>query len=170
MPIYTHQYMKTQAYNIIEEFRITDPPVDVREIAKRLGIEIIEISTDSWFYGMLTRYDESLYMVINKMMPETRKRFAIAHEIGHYQLHSHDLSYQQSPIKEHYHREADVFALELCIPTPFIRREANNWFNDHKFLAGLFDISETLVIKKMEELDLIPKGKFNWAYVNWKAV
>lgn len=170
MPIYTHQYIKDQAQAIIEEFAIVELPIDVREIARRLGIDIIEMSVDGWFYGMLTRYSEDLYIVVNKMMPETRKRFAIAHEIGHYQLHNRDLSYQRSPDKEHYHREADVFALELCVPTPFIKREAYNWFNDHKFLANLFGVSEALMVKKMEDLDLIPKGKFNWNYASWKAV
>jgi len=170
MPIYTHKHIKDEAYSIIKEFGIEEPPIDVRDIAGRLGIEIMEMSTDSWFYGMLTRYHDDFYIVVNKMMPETRKRFAIAHEIGHHKLHNQDLGYQRSPDKEHYHQEADVFALELCIPTPLIKREARNWFNDHKFLANLFGVSEALMIKKMEELSLIPKGKFAWNYAKWKTV
>lgn len=170
MSIYTHRYIKEQANSLIEQFKIDEPPVDVREIAKGLNVEIMEMSTDSWFYGMLTRYHDDLYIVVNKMMPESRKRFAIAHEIGHLQLHKDDFGYQRSPDKDHYHREADVFALELCIPTPLLKREAYNWFNDHKYLAHLFGTSEALMIKKMEELKLIPKGKFNWNYASWKPV
>lgn len=170
MPIYTHNHIKEQANSLIKEFNITKLPVDVRKIAGRLGIDIVEMSTDSWFYGMLTRYHDDCYIVINKMMPESRKRFAIAHEIGHYKLHIDDLGYQRSPDKEHYHREADVFALELCIPTSLLKQEAYSWYNDHKFLADMFNVSEALMVKKMEDLELIPKGKFSWNYANWKAV
>ena len=53
MPIYTHLYIKDQANALIEEFKIADPPINVRGIAGKLGIEIIEMSNDSWFYGML---------------------------------------------------------------------------------------------------------------------
>ncbi|MDP2211884.1 MAG: ImmA/IrrE family metallo-endopeptidase [Candidatus Aquicultor sp.] len=170
MPIYTHNHIKEQANNLIKECNITKLPVDVRGIAYRLGIEVVEMSTDSWFYGMLTRYHDDFYIVINKMMPESRKRFTIAHELGHYKLHNDDLGYQRSPDKDHYHREADVFALELCIPTSLLKQEAYSWFNDHKFLADLFNVSEVLMVKKMEDLELIPKGKHNWDYAQWKAV
>ncbi|PIZ39158.1 ImmA/IrrE family metallo-endopeptidase, partial [Candidatus Aquicultor secundus] len=78
--------------------------------------------------------------------------------------------YQRRPDKEYHHREADVFALELCIPTRLIQREAFSWFNDHKFLANLFGVSEPLMVKKMEELQLIPKGKFSWLYADAKAI
>ena len=170
MPIYTHLYIKDQANVLIEELKIADPPINVREIAGKLGIEIIEMSNDSWFYGMLTRYDEDFYIVINKLMPETQKRYAIAHELGHLRLHNQELEYQRRPDKEYHHREADVFALELCIPTRLIQREAFSWFNDHKFLANLFGVSEPLMVKKMEELQLIPKGKFSWLYADAKAI
>lgn len=170
MPIYTNLYIREQASELFKEYGIDELPVDVRKIANNLGIEIIEMSTDVWFYGMLTRYEDDHYVVINKIMPETRKRFAIAHELGHYVMHRNDLVYQRTPDKEYFHREADVFALELCIPTPLLKREAINWFNDHIFLAKLFDVSEPLMAKKMEELGLIPKGRFSWVYANSKTV
>lgn len=170
MPIYTYSYIQDRALDLIDEQKINEPPVDVREIAGRMGIEIMEMSADTWFYGMLTRYNDDLYIVVNKMMPETKKRFTIAHELGHYRLHYHDMAYQRRPDKEHYHREADAFAVELCIPTPLIKREAYKWYNDHRYLANLFGVSEPLMIKKMEELNLIPKGKFNWVYAESSAV
>lgn len=170
MPIYTHSYIKEEAQALLEEFNIRRAPVDVRAIAKGLGIDILEISTDQWFYGVLTRYGDDFYIAVNKVMPETRKRFAIAHELGHYQLHAHDLDYQRRPDKEYHHREADVFALELCVPTQLLVREAFSWFNDHRVLADVFGVSEPLMVKKMEELNLISKGKFNWVYADCKVV
>lgn len=170
MPIYTYGYIKDKALALINDLNITEPPVDVREIASRLGIEIVEMSTDTWFYGALTKYNNDYYIVLNKMMPETRKRFTISHELGHYLLHSQDIAYQRRPDKEHYHKEADMFAAELCIPTPMIKHEAPKWFNDHKYLADLFMVSEPLMVKKMEDLNLIPKGKFNWVYANSSLV
>jgi len=170
MPIYTHLYLKEQANALLEKFNITEPPVDVRAVAEKLGVEIIEMSNDTWFYGMLTKYGEDFYIVVNKMMPETRKRFAIAHEIGHYQLHDHDLSYQRKQDKDYQHQEADVFALELCIPAGLLKREAHKWFNDHRYLAKLFNVSEPLMVKRMEELNLIAKGKHNWEYAHSSIV
>lgn len=170
MPIYTHLYIKEQAISLIEENEITEPPVDVVKVAKNLGIEIMEMTNDLWFYGMLSRYEDDFYIIVNKLMPETRKRYAIAHEIGHHQLHGHDLEHQRANDEDYRHREADVFAEELCIPTELVRRTAADLMNNHKILARMFNVSEPLMVKKMEELKLLQKNKYDWDFAGWRSV
>lgn len=170
MPIYTHLHIKEQANALLDELNIRRPVVDVRAICQELGIDIVEVSADLWFYGALTRCEDDYYIALNKIHPETSKRFAIAHELGHFLLHIDDMDYQRRPDKEYHHREADIFAMELCMPARFVKREAASWFNDHKVLADIFGVSEPLMVKKLEELDLIPKGRFNWVYADCKAV
>jgi len=164
MPIYTHLYIREQANKLIESNNILKPPIDVVKIAGSLGIEIMEMANDLWFYGMLSRYEDNFYIIVNKLMPETRKRYAIAHEIGHYQLHGHDLEYQRAADDDYRHREADIFAEELCIPTEMLKREAQDLMNNHKMLANAFRISEPLIVKRMEELKLLQKGRHSWDY------
>jgi Zn-dependent peptidase ImmA (M78 family) len=169
MPIYTHLYIREKAIELIEKNNITEPPIDVKKIASSLGLEIMEMSNDLWFYGMLSRYEDNFYIILNKLMPETRKRYAIAHEIGHFQLHGHDLDYQRSTDDDYRHREADVFAEELCIPTEMLRRIAPDVMNNHKILAQMFNVSEPLMIKKMEDMRMLPKGRYSWGFAGWQS-
>jgi Zn-dependent peptidase ImmA (M78 family) len=170
MPIYTHLYIREQAIALIEDNDITDPPVDVVEIADSLGIEIMEMTNDLWFYGVLSRYEENFYIIVNKLMPETRKRYAIAHEIGHFQLHGHGLEFQRAADDDYRHREADIFAEELCIPTNMLKRTAADLMNNHKVLARMFNVSEPLMVKRMEDLKLLARNKYDWDFAGWQSV
>ncbi|MCL5292453.1 MAG: ImmA/IrrE family metallo-endopeptidase [Actinobacteria bacterium] len=166
MPIFTHRHIKDQAEELLKHFDISRPPVDVRKIAKGLGLEIIEMTQDTWFYGMLLGFHDECYIVINKLFPEEKKRFTIAHELGHYQLHRTNMAYSTAKEKEYLHREADIFASELSIPTRLVRRYAAEWYNDHRVLAGIFGVTEAAMVEKLDELGLVKKARFNWNFAN----
>src|SRR6185436_1982469 len=59
----------------------------LERIAKRLGIEIVEKPLGAELSGVLINKEgESIAIVVNSEHPENRRRFTIAHEIGHYVL------------------------------------------------------------------------------------
>lgn len=162
MAIYSHNHIRESARELIKKFELEEPPVDVRQIAKKLDIEIIELTLPIWFSGALLNTAGDFYIVLNKVMPETRKTFTIAHEIAHHQMDHHELCYLENRQKPFYHLEADIYAAELCMPSTMVRREASRWSNDHKFLAQLFNVDEQTMIRKLEELNLIPQGRHSW--------
>lgn len=166
MPIFTHKYIKERAQELVDRFGISRPPVDVRGIAAGLGLEIVEMTQDTWFFGMLLSFHEDFYIVVNKLLSEPRKRFAIAHEIGHFELHRKDMSYTREKAKEYVHREADVFAAELCMPTKMVKRQASEWYNDYKMLAEIFEVTEIAMLDKLKELGMVRKVGFGWNSVD----
>lgn len=159
--IYTDAYYRKQAEDLLLRFGVREPPVDVGAIARRLGLDVLELSLPSWFFGVLMRVGGDPYIVVNKHMPQHRKRFTLGHEIAHYLLHGGEFAYMKNCRREDFHREADVFAAELCMPAALVRREAARWFNDYRYLARLFGVSETAMVRKMQEMRLLRPGHFD---------
>lgn len=162
MPLYSHRFIREQAEKLLHQVGFDEPPIDVRKIAGKLGIEIVELSLPTWFFGALMQVENDHYIVLNKIMPEPTKVFTISHELAHHQMHPGEICYMKNRLRPYFHREADIFAAELCMPSNLVRREARKWFNDFKFLAKLFNVTETAMIRKLEELELIPKGHYAW--------
>lgn len=63
-------------------------PIRVETIARTLGIEIIEtpFAENPDLSGMLVREQERTFMAINEIQSPRRKRFTVAHEVGHFLL------------------------------------------------------------------------------------
>ncbi|MHB0977031.1 MAG: ImmA/IrrE family metallo-endopeptidase [Candidatus Aquicultorales bacterium] len=162
MPIFTHRYIKDRAESLLAGLGVTRPPINVWKLADGLGLEIVEMTQETWFYGMLLGYRDECYIVVNRILSEPKKRFTIAHELGHYDLHRKDFTYSPAKEKEYLHREADVFAFELCMPTKMVKRAAGEWNNDYRALASVFGVTETAMLRKLDEMGLAPKAKFDW--------
>ncbi len=158
MALVTYVQYRRQAEELIKGLGLNEPPIDVRKVADGLKIEIIEMTLPSWFFGVLVNLHDDFYITLNKAMPEHRKNFTIAHEIAHHQLHGDELAYMKNSKRDYFHREADVFAAELCMPTLIVREEAKKWNNDFRWLAKTFSVSETAMVRKLQELGIL-KGK-----------
>lgn len=159
--IFSDSYYRKQAEDLVQACGVSGPPVDVVAIAAKMGIEIMELSLPSWFFGVLMRVEGDPYIVLNKTMPDHRKRFTIGHELAHYVLHNEAFAYMKNCKREHFHREADIFAAELCMPTFLVAREAEAWFNDYRFLAKMFGVGETAMVRKLQEIGLLREGHFD---------
>jgi len=98
------------------------PKADLDQIAVQLGLTIVEVDSQS-FEGALLRSSRDLsgrILVRRGIRESGRRRFTIAHEIGHYILHEdHQIPCSPRVIegwKEGQpkpEREADTFASEL---------------------------------------------------------
>jgi Zn-dependent peptidase ImmA (M78 family) len=114
--------------------------VDVYGIARSYGIKIIEEPGADTLSGFLLRDSDADDAVIgvNKNHPLTRKRFTVAHELGHYLLHRYEgfhfdgvenglqLRFRDEKSQEGTdvdEREANLFAAELLMPADFIRSD-----------------------------------------------
>ena len=159
--MYTNAYYCRQAQELVKEFGFSEPPVDLRKITDTLKIEIVEMTLPSWFFGVLLNIEGDFYITLNKAMPDYRKKFTLAHEIAHHQLHGNELAYMKNCKRDYFHREADVFAAELCMPSFMVKKEAAKWYKDWRYLAGLFGVSETAMVRKMQEIGLLREGIFN---------
>ena len=118
----------------VELFGGDELPVPVASLAEDLlGLAVEQVEMDC--SGMLLPAERRI--LVNAREPETRQRFTIAHELGHWicqclegtvapvLCRDKDLSTAADRALE---REANVFAAELLMPEEAVRRREGNDF------------------------------------------
>jgi hypothetical protein len=78
------------AATLIERFSVSAIPVEVEDIALRLGATIVRKPLERTISGLLLREGGAKLIAVNTDHHPRRQRFTIAHEVGHLQLHAGD--------------------------------------------------------------------------------
>ncbi len=123
---------------VIENLRmqtgLSFPEDDLVDLAKALGIEVYEskfIKHDNidGFLEYPKKIGDKPKIYLNKERPAVRKKFTLAHELGHYVLHrSADrkyrvdmIDYSQDDTETKEETEANYFAASLLVPEEKLR-------------------------------------------------
>ena len=157
--LYAHKAWETLNLNL---------PVDLNIVAARLGIEIHEREFVEEIDGVYLRLpDAPPIIAINNsyIKPLARRRFTLAHEIGH-----HLLGHRISPSSRLFfldtattnrtivERACDHFAVLLLMPEYLIRQHyAELSYNAEKrvgIMADRFGVSMVALRRRLTELDL----------------
>lgn len=118
-------------------------PVDIVGLSKALGVDVAYSHLDPDISGMIEKTGKDEYRItVNAGDPETRQRFTIAHELGHFMLHRHligdgiddDRAYRSTDTGKYHNTsigrleetEANQFAASLLMPKKLIARERVN--------------------------------------------
>jgi Zn-dependent peptidase ImmA (M78 family) len=119
---------------ILADNLVSEPPVPIDRIIKKFGIQLKKGDLGD-VSGLLVRNSNELIIGVNSTQRESRQRFTIAHEFGHFLLHdgisSHfDLDYrvnfrsaessQATNVEE---IEANYFAASLLMPEAFLNMD-----------------------------------------------
>jgi Zn-dependent peptidase ImmA (M78 family) len=143
-------------WQIINHFR-SGIPVDVEGLALALGISVKTPFLPDNVSGMIRKRGEDDYEIsVNATHPETRQRFTIAHELGHFVLHRSlmgdgnvddrayrsDGSIQNNRIGPAQEQEANQFAANLLMPMEGIKKFRSRAKGDIGALARMFNVSE----------------------------
>ncbi len=154
METVTHQ--RNNLVDIIRRY-IREAPVDVYSMARDLGISVKEKELPDEVSGSIEKIDENYLITVNSLHATSRKRFTIAHEIGHFFLHEDLLSLGKiqdnklyrsckdciTPHPNQYQEtEANKFAASMLMPTPLINNLKEQGFSTPKSLAIELDVSE----------------------------
>ncbi|MDO5531700.1 ImmA/IrrE family metallo-endopeptidase [Sutterella sp.] len=117
------------ANDILEKFWDKNVPVDVYAIARELGLSVVEANTPT-HSGYFSSDEQTIY--INENESPVRKRFTIAHELGHFILGHGDSDRNTSIWSDRYSPEqmeketaANKFATELLMPRKAISAMIN---------------------------------------------
>lgn len=118
---------------------IQEASVPVDDIARRLGLQIVRANLGVDVSGVLVLDGASAYICVQQREPYRRRRFTIAHELGHFVLrhrfeqgtHVHvdrgSFVIQRGPSAstglDRIEVEANQFAASLLMPESFIRVE-----------------------------------------------
>ncbi len=129
------------------EFKIP-PTVELHDLAQKLDLEILEVDSKSFDGALLrSRTGFSGRILVRSGIREVgRKRFTIAHEIGHYILHGNQQNScsprviegwkEGQPLPE---READTFASELLLPTTDVMQHVNTRWPSMQVVGNIAD-------------------------------
>lgn len=83
-PRYT--FIERLTERLLEDARVSQPPVPVEALAKAHGCRVAASDLKD-ISGILVRSPDAAVIGVNNRHPETRRRFTIAHELGHFLLH-----------------------------------------------------------------------------------
>ncbi len=158
--------VQQHARALLEKFGVTTPPVPVERIAAGLGIRVvIQSFPDDAVSGFYFRRGTERVIGVNKGHAAVRRRFTLAHELGHVLLTAHDDLHIDRTVLHRDTRstsgsdwrevEANGFAAELLLPidmlTTAIRRQGGLDLDDDasvKRLAATFGVStQALLIR-----------------------
>lgn len=173
------QFARNKADQLLKKFHITECPIDVEQLARRLDLFVLHEKLGPELSGLLIKKQQGTFICVNAKHPASRRRFTIAHEIGHYIL-GHQLE-----AGEHVHVdegnyisargpraatgldpkevEANQFAAALLMPVEAVKRaaakvrgRAPRLLDTHvEELAKRFGVSEQAMTIRLDVLDLL---------------
>lgn len=160
---------RRQARRLISRLQINEnscdsPAVDLERVAKELNIVIIPYSFPEEISGVFFKKDGKQVLGVNQDEHENRRRFTIAHEIGHYLLHPASLLHYDRPEVVHFRsknvlgpeeREANFFAAELLMPEELLRKCIDNGITSVSELASQFKVSKEAMSYRLANLNLL---------------
>jgi len=170
----TVEYIKTdeiekRAADVLRQHGLYSIPVDPVILANRVGIKVHNAKfSDEALSGMIAKRGNAVTMLVNQSDVPYRKRFTIAHELGHHFLHlladgdfvdsAIDLFRDlESPAEAAGPRRAEIqanqFAAALLMPADLVR-DAFVKCQDLHELARLFNVSEVAIGYRLNRLGL----------------
>ena len=175
----TYKSIDEKAAKLLHQSNALALPVDLNQVIGYLGLSLDETPLENEYSGFLAIKERII--VVNLRHPPTRRRFTIAHEIGHYQLHrrrSEDI-----PVfidRAVYHRkdsaagvdhlmemQANAYAAGLLMPEALL----DKYLEDHplldlekpadiKILAEEFEVSRPAMEFRLKNLGFVLRTSF----------
>lgn len=148
------------AKKLIKSAKVTQAPVSlqvvIQQLQKEYDLEVKRMNVGDKVSGILVRCqkvdDDYTVIGFNENHHWHRRRFTIAHEIGHLLL-GHVCSGNQDD-RSYNENEANIFAGELLIPTSLIKKDYTK-HSDLKKLSELYRVSPTAMTIKLMEARVI---------------
>lgn len=164
--------IERKAEKLLESIHIQNPPVSINDIVENNGLDIKFSDLGENVSGVLAIQNEKGSIGVNKNESKVRQRFTLAHELGHYVLHSkkqnqlfiEDKMYRNEESSTgdlRREREANAFAAATLMPKELLKQEIEKHQLDiaHedsiKKLAQIFKVSEVAMTYRVTNLKLI---------------
>ncbi len=156
------QFIKKQVEDILQGMKLSSLPIKIEDVAKKAGLTVSPFDFEDDISGVLVIQDGKGVIGYNQSESRVRRRFTIAHELGHFVLHreqssmfmdkgfnaifrsAHSGLSEQTQILE---REANTFAAYILMPDHLLKEAIDKIDFDLgsedeiKNLAKVFDVS-----------------------------
>ncbi|MRG94624.1 ImmA/IrrE family metallo-endopeptidase [Polyangium spumosum] len=169
-------FARSQGEQLAARLGGSAPPIDVKKVAEHLGLRVVEEHLGADVSGLLITGRAQPCICVQKDDFRPRKRFTIAHEIGHHYLrhqfeggaHVHvdrgnfisQRSLRSSEGVDPKEIEANQFAAGLLMPSKLVREavaKIGGPLHDHHVaqLARDFEVSEQAMTIRLTTLRLL---------------
>ncbi len=144
--------------------------INLKKICKHLDINLKSEELNENISGLFIVKEDAYFIRYNKKEPKTRRRFTIAHELGHFVLHKNiplfvdkagakilyrDNESSTGEVKRE--REANAFAASLLMPIKFIKNEIDRMPEEEEevieYLAKKFSVSPQAMTYRLANLN-----------------
>lgn len=144
-----------------------EPVKDINKLIESHGVVIIEIDNIEKFDGVSLLTDNGIpVIIINKSFSNDRKRFTLAHELGHLLMHiCGDFPISDYRDEKEREKEANIFASEFLMPKDSIKNSLYGLkLSDLIPLKSYWLTSMQSLIRRAYDLNCIDKNKY--VYLN----
>jgi len=171
----SNKKIDAEILSILNKFDITRAPVHVEKIAIKMDLDIQPADLGPKVSGALIINDGKATIGVNQNESKVRRRFTIAHELGHYILHRSTNNFfvekmvlfrntDTSLGEEKKEKQANAFAAGLLMPQTILETEIeialknDSIENDDdliSYLAKKFEVSEIAMTYRLSNLNLL---------------
>ena len=167
--------IKQVVENILNGFQDLQLPINIESIAKSRGLLIKPYPLGNDVSGLLAIENGKAVIGVNHTESRVRRRFTIAHELGHYELHREegklfiDKDFKMfrsqtsgnTPHNQKLEQEANTFAASILMPEYLVKVEAEKLAFDVgseeaiQILSKKFDVSTTAMCIRLANLGIL---------------
>ena len=165
----TYKSIDEKAGKLLQQSEALALPVNLNRIVECLGLSLNEKPLENEYSGFLAVKEKTI--VVNLNHPPARRRFTIAHEIGHYQLHRRSEDIPVFIDRAVYHRkesvagvdhlmemQANAYAAGLLMPEALL----DEYLEDHPAL----DLEKPADIKTLAEEFEVSRPAMEFRLIN----
>lgn len=158
---YTPQYIANYNRKLLKLTK-DEPVKNIMSLLEQSGVIIYEIDEIEKFDGVSFITDKGFpVIIVNKNFSNDRKRFTIAHELGHILLHNENL-YPISSYRDK-EKEANIFASEFLMPEDEIKNSLRQLkMSDLGDLKSYWLTSMSSVIRKAKDLNFLDDNRYRY--------
>jgi Zn-dependent peptidase ImmA (M78 family) len=169
-------------FELLNEHGIDSVPIPVDKIAREKGLPVIETAMNADVSGALIRSNNLQGIAVNAAQSPVRKRFTVAHELGHFLLEHVDRDYVDrdhvdweftvirrdglsSEAQDDQEIAANFFAANLLMPRHILRKDVENYKRfdgeirlddtDILILARKYRVSEAAMRYRLQGLGFV---------------
>ncbi len=151
--------IRRRAKSLLHSAGVSREPVSLRDVVSALNLEVVRTAGEPFSCeAALEPVGDGHRIVLHGRSLEGRRRFTIAHEIGHFVLHPHRLAPERNggvnAAWQTEEREADQFAAELLMPEELVREAVLVHGADAARLSDRFEVSRQAMQARLRLLGL----------------
>lgn len=164
VPDLGHLQPEAAARDVLERLALIEPPVEIDVVCERLRIPLYRHPfPDELSAVVFTVPDQSFVIGANSTHSDTRRRFSIAHEIGHAVMRHECNYYLEYSVEDAWEppnydyleeRAANAFAAALLMDAQNVRADFANGIRDVATLASRYAVSQAAMGFRLKNLGL----------------